>query len=144
MSVNVILFQRTVCCCRGEELCVLPEPTPRLAADNRDNSSSGWEMAGDLDIDSTQVTDLDVSSDGGAPGGVGNQQRSPHHHHHLDHQTSSSHINHSQASTSLHHIDRITGITATGSQFHPPLVQQSHSAATVSPQAELVRSAASP
>ncbi|XP_033606589.1 protogenin isoform X2 [Cryptotermes secundus] len=150
---------------RGEEVPLQREASHGVAADSSSNVWDGTEdtssadiRVSDLPINSTQVTDMDVSSDGGILHGRGNQssqqkqeqhsqQHSPHHHHHhphQQHQNNSSYNSHSQGSTSLHHIDHITGTTATRSQFHPPLVQKSSSATTVTPQAELLHPTASP
>lgn len=159
----MILLQKIVCCYRGVEVPVQPETSRGEAAGH---SSSDWDrtedtgsaevQVSDPNINSTQVTDMDVSSDGGVLCGGGNQsshqkqeqpsqQHSPHHHHQQQqHQNNNSHNSHSQGSTSLHHIDCITGTTATRSQFHPPLVQHSFSATTVTPQTELFHSTASP
>ncbi|KAJ4450294.1 hypothetical protein ANN_01714 [Periplaneta americana] len=157
---------------RGEETSLQPESSHESTTDNsgsdRDRTgdiSSAEIGVNDLDLNATQVTNLDLSFDGGALNEGGNQsshqnqqqhnsqQHSPHHHfhqqqqqqhnnnHHHNHQNNSSHNSHS-----LHHIDNNTGTTTTRSQFHPPFLQQSppynSSSTTVTPQTELFHSAA--
>ncbi|KDR23243.1 hypothetical protein L798_07145 [Zootermopsis nevadensis] len=102
--------------------------------------------ASDLELNTTQVSNLDLSFDGDVLVKEGNecshqnqeqrnsQQHTPHHHHH---QNNSSHNSHSQGKPRLHHIDCITGTTTTRSQFYPPLLQQTPSAVTAMPQAEV-------
>ena len=150
-------------CCllfRGAEVCVQPETCGGVAADNSWSDTDRTEdatvaevQANNLDLDTTKVTNLDLSCDGSvlSEGGIdsshqnqehlNSQQHSPHHynhsHHHHPQQNNSSHNRHRQGHISLHHIDYNTGTTKTRSQFHPPLHEQPPEITTGSHPAEL-------
>ena len=148
-------------------MCLQPETSGGVSEDNswsdrdRTEGATGAEVqANNLDLDTTKVTNLDLSCDGGSvlsEGGIdsshqnqehlNSQQHSPHHHyrshhHHHPQQNDSSHNRHRQGHISLHHIDYNTGTTTTRSQFHPPLCEQPPVINTGSHPAELSSEAA--
>jgi len=128
------------CTVGGEEVCLQPETGGRVSPGNsrsdRDRTEDAEVQANNLDLDTTKVTNLDLSCDGSvlSEGGVdsshqnqehlNSQQRYRSHHHHHPQQNNSSHNRHRQGHISLHHIDYNTGTTTTRSQFHPPLHEQ--------------------
>lgn len=145
-------------------MCVQqPETGGGVSADNSwsdtDRTEDAEVEANNLDLDTTKVTNLDLSCDGSvlSEGGIdsshqnqehlNSQRHSPHHHYHSHHhhhpqQNNSSHNRHRQGRISLHHIDYNTGTTSTRSQFHSPLHEQPPDITTGSHPAELSPEAA--
>jgi len=124
-------------------VCVQPETGGRVSADNSQSDRDRTEdatvaevQANNLDLDTTKVTNLDLSCDGSVLSDEGidsshqnqehlnSQQHYHSHHHNHPQQNNSSHNRHRQGHASLHHIDYNTGTTTTRSQFHPPLHEQ--------------------
>ena len=160
-KINTVFLQSIVYFFRGEEACLQPETNGGVSADNSrsdrgrtEDASAAEVQANNLDLDTTKVTNLDLSCDDSVLSEGGNdsshqnqehlnsQQHSPHHHYHSHHhhypqQNNSSHDHHR-----LHHIDYITGTTTTRSQFHPPLYEQLPEVTTGSHPAELSPEAA--